>query len=65
MQVSSILASQATYPFVRLERAKREVAARGVELVDFGAGDPREPTDPAIRQALIDGLQERMSYPKA
>jgi acetylornithine aminotransferase len=65
VQVSSILAAQATYPFVRLERAKREVAARGVELIDFGAGDPREPTDPAIRQALIDGLEERMGYPKA
>jgi acetylornithine aminotransferase len=50
---------------VRLERAKREVAARGIEIVDFGTGDPREPTDPLIRQALVDGLEERMGYPKA
>jgi succinyldiaminopimelate transaminase len=65
VHVSPILAAQSTYPFVRLERAKREAAEAGIEIVDFGQGDPREPTDPAIRQALIDGLRERMGYPKA
>jgi succinyldiaminopimelate transaminase len=28
-------------------------------------GDPREPTDPRIRQALVDGLRDRMGYPAA
>ena len=28
-------------------------------------GDPREPTDPLIREALVDGLRERMGYPAA
>ena len=65
MQVSPVLSAQGTYPFVRIERAKREAAAAGIEVLDFGQGDPREPTDPAIRQALIDGLEERMGYPKA
>jgi acetylornithine aminotransferase len=50
---------------VRIERAKREAAEAGIEVLDFGQGDPREPTDPAIRQALVDGLEERMGYPKA
>jgi succinyldiaminopimelate transaminase len=65
VRVSPILAEQATYPFVRLEQAKREAAARGVEIIDFGQGDPREPTDPMIRRALADGLAETMAYPKA
>jgi len=65
VHVSPILAAQSTYPFVRLERAKREAVEVGIEIVDFGQGDPREPTDPAIRQALVDGLRERMGYPKA
>jgi acetylornithine aminotransferase len=65
MHVSPVLAEQGTYPFVRIERAKREAAAAGIEIIDFGQGDPREPTDPMIRQALIDGLEERMGYPKA
>ena len=65
MHVSPVLSTQGTYPFVRIERAKREAAAAGVEILDFGQGDPREPTDPLIRQALVDGLRERMGYPKA
>ena len=39
--------------------------AQGVEVIDFGKGDPNEPTDPIIRQALIDALPERSPYPLA
>jgi succinyldiaminopimelate transaminase len=65
VRLSPVLAEQTTYPFVRLEQAKRETAAQGIEIIDFGQGDPREPTDPVIRQALADGLRETMGYPKA
>ena len=65
MHVSPVLAAQTTYPFVRIEQAKREAAERGVEIFDFGQGDPREPTDPLIRQALADALTETRGYPKA
>lgn len=65
MEISPVLTAQGTYPFVKIERAKREAAAAGIEILDFGQGDPREPTDPTIRQALVDGLEERMGYPKA
>jgi len=65
VRLSPVLAEQTTYPFVRLERAKREAAAQGIEIIDFGQGDPREPTDPIIRQALADGIAETMGYPKA
>ena len=65
MRLSPVLAEMATYPFVRLEDAKRAVAARGVELIDFGVGDPREATDPAIRRALVEAVGERMVYPAA
>ena len=65
MQLSPILTDQATYPFVRLEQAKRATAERGIEIIDFGQGDPREPTDAVIRQALAEGVAETMAYPKA
>ena len=65
MPVSPILERQTTYPFVRLNEAARRVRERGIEVVDFGMGDPREPTDPRIRQALVDGLRDRMGYPTA
>jgi succinyldiaminopimelate transaminase len=65
MQLSPALTATGTYPFVKLEQAKRELAARGVELIDFGKGDPREPTDARIRQALADSLTEISTYPLA
>ena len=65
MPVSPILDRQTTYPFVRLNEAARRVEARGTRVIDFGMGDPREPTDPLIKQALIDGLRDRMGYPAA
>jgi acetylornithine aminotransferase len=65
MQLSPTLAATGTYPFVKLEQAKRRLAAEGVELIDFGKGDPREPTDRRIRAALADSLTEISSYPLA
>ncbi|MDP8911405.1 MAG: aminotransferase class I/II-fold pyridoxal phosphate-dependent enzyme [Actinomycetota bacterium] len=65
MRVSPVLARLDTYPFVRLEEAKRRARARGVELIDFGVGDPREPTDPMIRRALVDAIPETLGYPLA
>jgi succinyldiaminopimelate transaminase len=65
MQLSPTLAATGTYPFVKLEQAKRRLAEQGVELIDFGKGDPREPTDARIRQALADSLTEISTYPLA
>jgi len=63
--LSPVLTSVGTYPFVRLEEAKRRVAARGVELIDFGVGDPRERTPSLIRDALLASVDETSKYPLA
>jgi acetylornithine aminotransferase len=60
-----VLDEVGTYPFVRIEDAKRAAAAAGVPIVDFGVGDPREPTEPFIRAALVAGVRETMGYPRA
>jgi acetylornithine aminotransferase len=65
VQLSPVLAATGTYPFVRLEEAKRRLAAEGVELIDFGKGDPREETDPLIRRALVESIEPLSSYPLA
>ena len=65
MQISPVLTATGTYPFVRLEEAKRRLAAKGVELIDFGKGDPREETDPLIRRALVESVEPLSSYPLA
>jgi aspartate/methionine/tyrosine aminotransferase len=55
----------ATYPFVHLEEARRRLVAEGRDVLDFGKGDPQEPTDERIRRALVESLGERSSYPLA
>jgi succinyldiaminopimelate transaminase len=65
MNVSPALRQTGTYPFVRLDEAKRRLAADGVELIDFGKGDPQESTDARIRQALVEGIREVSTYPLA
>ncbi len=63
--ISPVLGGQTTYPFVRLNQLVAERRSQGLEVIDFGMGDPREPTDPRILQALRDGVRERMGYPAA
>jgi acetylornithine aminotransferase len=63
--INPVLAQMKAYPFTRLEEERRRLVAAGVETIDFGKGDPNEPTDPAIRQALIDALPVRAPYPLA
>jgi acetylornithine aminotransferase len=55
----------ASYPFVRLDEAKAQARARGIELIDFGMGEPNEDTEPFIREALVEALAPRLAYPRA
>ena len=59
------LTEMAVYPFTRLEEERRRLLAAGVDVIDFGKGDPNEPTDPMIRRALVEALPERAPYPLA
>jgi acetylornithine aminotransferase len=65
VRLSPVLSDVGTYPFVHLEEAKRRVADRGVELIDFGVGDPRERTPTIIREALLASVDETSKYPLA
>jgi succinyldiaminopimelate transaminase len=65
VRISPTLTEMATYPFVRLEEARRRLESNGVPVIDFGKGDPNEPTDVRIREALVASLGERSSYPLA
>jgi LL-diaminopimelate aminotransferase len=42
------------YLFAEIDRLKREVAARGVDLINLGIGDPDTPTPPHIVDRLRD-----------
>ena len=65
MNLSPVLADLAQYPFARLDDWKADATARGIDLIDFGMGDPREPTPGFIREALLASVDEVSSYPRA
>jgi succinyldiaminopimelate transaminase len=65
VRLNPVLEELASYPFVRLTEAKEAVAARGVEIVDFGIGEPREETPAFIRAALVEALEPMSTYPTA
>jgi succinyldiaminopimelate transaminase len=67
VRLNPVLAGMASYPFVRLGEAKRAVAARGLQVIDFGVGEPREETPAFIRRALARALDAEpvSSYPLA
>jgi LL-diaminopimelate aminotransferase len=57
------LAQLQQYPMEALRVWKAELERRGGRVFDFGTGDPREPTPPVLRRALVDGLGEVSQYP--
>ena len=65
MKPSPVLTGLRTYPFVRLTDAKRDLLARGVPVIDFGVGEPREDTPAFIRERLVASLEPKSTYPLA
>ena len=65
VELSPILAGLGQYPFARLDDWRADARRRGIDVIDFGVGDPREPTPAFIREALVDGMRELSSYPRA
>jgi succinyldiaminopimelate transaminase len=67
MRLNPVLAGMQAYPFVRLAEAKRATAARGIEVIDFGVGEPREETPVFIRRALARAVDAEpvSTYPVA
>jgi acetylornithine aminotransferase len=58
-----LLTSGVEYPFVKLERRRRELAPAGMASINFGMGDPREETPEFIREALRRAVPSVSSYP--
>jgi succinyldiaminopimelate transaminase len=67
MRLNPVLAGMESYPFLRLIEAKRAAAARGVDVIDFGVGEPREHTPDFIPRALARALEDEpiSTYPAA
>ena len=63
--INPVLERGGAYPLLRLDERRRELLETGAEVFDFGTGDPREPTDKKIRNALIGGVPEVSRYPSS
>ena len=63
VRVSPVLAGMGTYPFARLAESRARLRAAGVELIDFGTGEPREETPAFIREALVAAIAPVAPYP--
>jgi acetylornithine aminotransferase len=65
VKLSPVLEGLRTYPFVRLTEATRRLAESGVDVINFGIGEPREETPAFIREALVQALDPLSTYPSA
>ena len=67
MRLSPVLDGLRTYPFVRVTEAKRRLVEQGVDVIDFGIGEPREETPAFLRRAMADAIEAEpvSSYPAA
>jgi succinyldiaminopimelate transaminase len=67
VRLSPVLRDMTTYPFVRLTEAKRRLVAAGLDVVDFGMGEPREETPHFIRAAVAHEIAAEpvSTYPAA
>jgi succinyldiaminopimelate transaminase len=61
--LNPLLTGPGEYPFVRLDRMKKELVPDGVEAINFSIGDPRERTPEFIRDTLRAAVPEVSSYP--
>ena len=63
---SDFLKSLQPYAFAEVDRIKREVSKRGVDIIDFGVGDPTDETPDVVRNACKEAIDYRKSsgYPE-
>ena len=59
------IAGLGSYAFAEVDEEVARLRARGIEPIDFGVGDPTDPTPEVVRQATARALEERRSagYP--
>nr|MDQ3371501.1 aminotransferase class I/II-fold pyridoxal phosphate-dependent enzyme [Actinomycetota bacterium] len=65
LPLNPLLAAQGDYPFARLRASVDAAVGRGIEVIDFGVGEPREETPAFIREALAAGIASVSTYPLA
>jgi len=62
---SSFITEMRPYAFAQIDRIKDDLKSRGVDVIDFGVGDPTSPTPGIVRTACKEALDRRATsgYP--
>lgn len=65
IQPSRRLSELTGYAFAEIDKKVVELTSRGITVIDFGVGDPTEPTPEVVRQAIKRGVDARATsgYP--
>ncbi len=62
MELAQRLQRIPPYPFLELARLKEQALRDGVDLIDFGIGDPDQPTPPHIVEALCEAARDPATH---
>jgi succinyldiaminopimelate transaminase len=65
VKLNPVLESLGTYPIATIRERAAERERRGLPVIDFSIGDPREPTPGFIVEALVDSVPDVSQYPTA
>ena len=62
---SKFITEMRPYAFAQIDRIKDDLEKRGVDVIDFGVGDPTSPTPELVRSACKEALDRRATsgYP--
>lgn len=63
--MNPVLESLGTYPIATIRERAAERESRGLPVIDFSIGDPREPTPGFIVEALVAAVPRVSQYPTA
>jgi LL-diaminopimelate aminotransferase len=50
------------YLFKEIDQKKKEIAAKGVDIIDLGIGDPDLPTPPKIVEAMVQAVRDPANH---
>ena len=62
LQESERLKALPPYLFLEIDRAKRKAIERGVKVIDFGVGDPDQPTPVFIQKAMQAAVKDASNH---
>ena len=65
LSLSSRISSTAPYAFAEVDRQVAKLKQEGVEVIDFGVGDPKTPAPDFVFDALAEGARQHAAsgYP--